>query len=111
GRVVAHLGEGATPETVNLWRNRQGNGLDIQRANVTVEGISFRNYNGSRQARAVTVRGANVTLRKLEIENCVRGIVVSAPDARVEACVLRGVGQGIAGTSVNLTISDCVIES
>ncbi len=111
GHVLARLAEGATPESVQLWRNREGNGLDIERDHVTVEGLAFRNYTGARQARAITVRGSGITLRHLQVHNAVRGIVISGSGVRVEACELRDVGQGISGMGVDLAIADCTIEA
>ncbi|HWL53255.1 MAG TPA: right-handed parallel beta-helix repeat-containing protein [Chthoniobacteraceae bacterium] len=113
-RLLVHVGGGTDPAQAALWRNRTANGMEVARARVTVEGLRFQNYVGGKDARALTILGADdVNIRNCEFIHCTLGISGGANRTVIEGCRLRDVGMGIRqrGHGQDITIRNCVIES
>ncbi|HWL54805.1 MAG TPA: right-handed parallel beta-helix repeat-containing protein [Chthoniobacteraceae bacterium] len=108
--LLVHTHNGEDPGSVELWRNRAGRGPSISRPNVTIRGLSFRNYLGGVAARALTLT-SNTEVSDCEFTNCVMGLSISREGARVLRCQLRDVGLGVRTVGVDTAVRDCLIQS
>lgn len=113
-RLLVHVRDGRTPAEVDLWHNQQGEGASIHRSNVILSGLTFQNFLGGGEARALTVtQGRNIRVLDCRFINNVIGISNSAHETLIENCVFLEAGMGIryAGQGTNMTARRCLIES
>ena len=64
---------------------------------MTVDGLTFRNFQSSRHSAGADMRGENNVVRNCRSSNCMHGLLVSGPGqhSRIEDCRIDDCGIGI----------------
>ncbi len=117
-QLLIHVRDGRTPLEAELWHNKVAQGVSISKSNVKLVGITFQNYLGGGQARALTLsRGKNINIHHCHFINNTIGISNSGRETHVEDCLFNEVGLGIqhsggpTNVGIDLVARRCIFQS
>jgi hypothetical protein len=107
--VFFRTSDGKTPESHDLEIARDRFGIVVQRANVTIKGLKFRNFQLYFGVRAVSIEAPNVTVDSCEASNCygMVGVGEKVPGAKVINCVGRDMAGGVKSYGLGTVVENC----
>lgn len=107
--VFFRTSNGMPPGSLDLGMARDLRGLFIQRPNVTVKGLRFRNFQLYFGVCGILINAANVTVDSCEAWNCWGGFMVGEgiSDAKILNCTARDVATGVKSYGKNTVVENC----
>jgi len=108
-KLYFHTSDGQPPGDDTVLRSANDYGLFIARPNVTVRGISFRNYRvREKWSTAVDLRvKGNITVENCRALNCSLGFIVNGADNAVLNCRVDDCGGGVYVGGENARVEGC----
>ena len=106
-RLLFHTSDGQAPRPGELLMSVDDCGLFVNRPNVTVRGLAFRNYLAREKwSTGIDLRVNHVTVEDCRSSNCSLGFIITGNDNAVRRCVAQDVGGGVYVGGENATVEE-----
>ena len=107
-RLVFHTTGGKAPRAVNARMSRpRRSAIQVRRDNVTIRGVRFENYLGSRWAAGAQLRADGGIVERCHAFNCYRGWIAGGNNNVIQDSTAVDVGTGVYAGGTNVTIKGC----
>ena len=107
-RLLFHTSDGQAPRPGELLMSGHDCGLFVNRPQVTVRGLGFRNYLAREKwSTGIDLRVNHITVEDCRSSNCSLGFIITGSGNAVRRCAVEEVGGGVYVGGEDATVEDC----